>query len=338
MNTTLTDARESTIRAFPVRVRPVTNESVTSYFRRLCDANLLDQKDAWLHLRHHDASLQFGVKPRSAKPHVARLGGLPADFFSSTGSDATCRHDPTYWVRTCDCCRTGSASTPACRRCADGVAAESYRAVGPVCIKHKRWHAGGLDMDVAQLESHLLAQRRLNRLRRHTRIGFRSSQATIARDLLFEWHTPRDRDNSELSPSEQLDSFPLLVELLVRLSSTVVTAILHDRKIPGETVSRILQLITCGVVHREPLTSSFASLMPGAYATTSVEVCTLVRTLREVRVPDVDPSTRYLMGRLRTVRAALLRHRDQRVNSGPAARRTGVPERAGEPSRRDEAA
>lgn len=41
MNTTVVEVTGPTIRALPVRVRPVANESATSYFRRLCDANSL---------------------------------------------------------------------------------------------------------------------------------------------------------------------------------------------------------------------------------------------------------------------------------------------------------
>lgn len=312
------DASGSTIRTLPIRVRAVPNESATSYFRRLCAANMLDPHDAWLYLRHHDASLQFRIKPRAARPHIARLGGLPTDFFSSTGSDAECRHDPAFWMRSCDGCRTGTASTAICHRCSGGAAALSYVPAGPICLKHKRWHIGGVDVDATRLRSHLAAQRRLNGLFHRKRIGFRSPEATTARDLLFEWHTPRERNVAALSPDEQLDSFPMLVDLLIRLSSAMMTAILQDRKIPGDTIARVLLLVTDGVRRGESLASSIDQVTTGAHVRSPVRPPALPWLLREIRPAATDPRTRHLRARLPTIRAALLRHRDQRASFASA--------------------
>lgn len=310
MIATTTENGYSAVRTLPAPVQPVSNETATSYFRRLCRANLLDTKDAWLYLRHHDADLPFAVKPRSAKAHIARLGGLPLDYFSSSSSDASCKHDPSYWIRRCEYCRTGGVATPLCRRCVGGELAFAYIQAGPICVKHRRWHAGELDVDVAHLESQIRAQRRLDRVLSLRQIGYRSPAATIARDLLFEWHTTGDREAGELSPSVQIDSFPMLVDLMLRLSSTEITAILQDRRIPRATLSRVLQIVAADVRRNQPLTRTIARLRNGDALEAPARPMSLTRVLRSARFGDIDAPARHLMARIPTVRAALLRHRD----------------------------
>ncbi len=150
----------SAARAFPVRVRAFAGESPESYFRRLCEANAVTERDAWLVLRHQDPALWYEVGCPLGARYVAALGGLPDDFFTSVIGLAGAAGGESMGIAARAARREPSPPAPLCRRCARGEVVLALAPSGPICLRHRRWVAH--DIDTRQLPRHNSAQRCLN--------------------------------------------------------------------------------------------------------------------------------------------------------------------------------
>ncbi|MBF0816252.1 hypothetical protein E4U02_07510 [Microbacterium paludicola] len=296
------------VRRLPVRVLPFPAETVTSFYRRLCAANGISERDLWLQLRHDDPSLPLAVSPRAAPNVLSALGGLPARYLDTDGTDRPCAHDPAVWVRRCAGCRSGNGASSMCRRCARGETVELYQRVGPICVKHQRWHAGGADIDISGLEPQLAAQRRLNGTLRMRSVAYRSNAAACARDLLHGWHEPARDSDAQLSLEQQIEELPLLVALLLQLTSPTFAGILADRSLNSLTIATLLQGTASAVRVGGDASDALAALI--GTSADGMPAGERIERIRSVRVAEPDEATVRLRHRLPTIRAAVLQQSD----------------------------
>lgn len=298
--------------ALPVPVRPFPAETAASYYRRLCRANSVSEHDLWLEIRQRDPLASLGMIPRRSPGLVAAYGGLPPRYLEAVGSDVGCSHDPTVWVRRCGFCRGRDyGPTTLCRRCTGGETVSVHQPVGPICLRHRRWHAGGTDIDVAHLKPQLAAQRRLNGNLRMRSIAYRSAEAAIARDLLYGWHEPLNTSRAQTSLEDEIENLPMLVNLLHTLASPMMVQVVEDRSIGPMALAALLQVIVRTARVGRTVDVAHAIAQVTGDASTTVPPDAVVSLLRHARVQDLDEVTTRLRRRIPTVRAHLLHHREQ---------------------------
>lgn len=232
-------------RQLPVRVRPYPAETVSSYFRRLSIWNSVPERDLWKIVRDADPEVPMTVSPSAAPDIVARLGGIPAWCFGERlGPAIRCVHEPGWWKRRCYNCRCGYGTVTMCQRCACGEVVTTTQQVGPICVRHKRWHAGGLDIDVSHLPAHLSAQRHLNRSLHMRFISHRTPEAAVARGLIHGWYDGPRPLNAVLDPDQEIEDFPVVVALLERLSAPVVLKMVREQPASGKAMRETLLNMT----------------------------------------------------------------------------------------------
>lgn len=235
------------LRQLPVRVRLYPAETVSSYFRRLGIWNSVRELDLWKMIRDADPGVPMAVSPSRAPDIVARLGGIPPWCFyfrESLVPAIRCTHDPGWWKRRCNNCRRGYGTVTMCQRCARGELVTVTQQVGPICVRHKRWHAGGLDIDVSHLPAHLAAQRCLNGSLRMRFISHRTPEAAVARGLIHGWFDGPRPLNAVLDPGQEIEDLPVLVALLGRLSAPAVLKMVREEPAWGKALSEMLLHMT----------------------------------------------------------------------------------------------
>ena len=221
----------SALPPLPVRVVPLPAETVRSFYRRLCEANGLSQRDLWLHIRHLEPNAPLQLNPSTVPHIVSMLGGLPPLYLPDLTSDRECKgHEPDIWSRLCPrCCGSAASASTMCRRCAHGDIASLHLQTGPICVKHRRWHLNGLDLDVSTHRAQLAAQRVLNGSLRMRQIHYRSLEAGAVRELIHGWKPPLARTDHQIALKEELEALPLLVWMLTELSTQFMIEILKDK-------------------------------------------------------------------------------------------------------------
>lgn len=290
------------MRALPVKVRLFPSEAAASYFARLCAANLIPEHTMWRSLRLEYPRLGTAIRPSAVPGFVAALGGLPSDSFTRRSREyvSMCPHDPTLWVRSCAFCNgTYRGLESLCRRCTAGELVLVERLSGPICGKHARWHANGLDIDVSGRTTQLRAQRRLNRWLHLNDIGYRTALAAMARDVTNSWWHPRNKSVEQLSLSEEIAGLSRLVDVLEVLGSLRMTTVM-DGHLPGRALAGILMRMSSGVARGLDAATLIASIDPGPYEEG------IDRSLPEEQV-------RMLIARASTIKGALGRHRTSRA-------------------------
>lgn len=219
----------SAVRAFPVRVRAFAGEGPESYFRRLCEANAVTERDAWLVLRHQDPALWYEVGCPLGARYVAALGGLPDDFFTSVIGLAGAAGGESKGITPRAMRRESSPPVPLCRRCARGEVVLALAPSGPICLRHRRWVAH--DIDTRQLPRHNAAQRCLNGTLRGRGIGYRSSAIAATREALRRVKGERlpGRKEAVVPLEVEMSEFPDVVRLTALLTSdAMVRLLLND--------------------------------------------------------------------------------------------------------------
>lgn len=237
----------SRVRPFPVRVHAFASESPASFFRRLCEANGVDEHDAWLVLRHQDPNLLYKITPLGAR-YVAGLGGLPEGYFDevvgrSGGRGKRLLAFPVGAVR-------GEPLPVAalCRRCSHGEAVAVQAWVGPICLRHRRWvqpdRGFALDdhHDTRRLPRHNSAQRCLNGTLRARGIGYSSLAVAAAREALRRVkgeQLPRSKDGG-IPLETEVAEFPDVVRLTAHLTSAGMARILLNDEL--ESAARAIAI------------------------------------------------------------------------------------------------
>lgn len=297
------------MRSLPVGVRLYPAETVESFWRRLCRANAISSEDLWLMLRHVDRGLPLAVMPRHAEAYVEALGGLSAGHFAdSRRSMPGHKHTAAAFAATRLPPRRTSSSVTLCRRCTRGETVVVGRLAGPICVRHRRWHDSGLDLDVRGSSSHLVAQRILNGPLRLRGLAYRTGEAEVARNLIQLWRQTSGQTHLHTNDAEIID-FPLIVTLVFHLTEPALARALAQRA-AGQRAHAVL-------IDRVVQTA----LGDGD---ASEAVARIVVQGREALVEDVvvwsfaergtlTPLAQELVSRVPTLRSRLLRHRDVRV-------------------------
>jgi len=302
------------MRSLPVSVHLYPNESPVSFFSRLCTANRVSEHDVWRAMRQEDPLLGPGIAPNTALEAVCELAGLPPRAFVDNGHRyaSTCRHDPTLWVRSCPYCNGAAPGLMTlCRRCTQGELVFVERLSGPVCLRHGRWHANGLDLDVSDIDGLVGAQRRLNGNLHASSIGYRTTIAAIARDLMNGWWHPARGSAETMDLDDQWASLPGLIELILALASPRMFEVLDDAKLANRIVAALL-------------------LRLGAEARTNGDLRSTIAQVPRDRADDDTDVPEALLKRMKTIRAGLLRHMNTRIDRWPNFRGTS---HAGRPVR-----
>lgn len=308
-----------------MRVQPWPGEAIVSFYRRLCDANNVGPYDVWQAIRaEYPDTTSVALSPSQAWPAISELAGLPARYRWLNGTVDGCAHEPDRWVRRCSVCNgTADAPISMCRRCTAGELVLVYAHVGPICVKHARWHHGGLDIDIRGRTQQLNAQRRMSGALHDRTVMYCSRIATIAREILNEWWWPMRRSNDALSLETEIEEYPLLVDLLLSLTTPSMTKIMEHnlgRRMQAVALQRVAQAVRDG---KDPsrVVAGF-KIVDREFRATNADGST--STTRNWG--PVDPTiSEALMYRMPTVRAGLLAHRSNRASwafdPGPTSRR-----------------
>lgn len=232
------------VRSLPIDVPVFPNETVSSYWRRLCAANHVSERSVWACLREMRPDLPVAPAPYYAPVLVARLGNRAPDVFrdpwhGAIGSNGLFRR------------RTVARGAAVCRRCAGGDEIYVEGVVGPICLKHRRWHLNGADRDVSDLPVHLAAQRKLNGGMKLLRADYDPSRMRAIRELLSLW-SPAEFGTELFRAQIVPDSFPYEVELLLRLTRPEVASVLVRSRVPLPYRAKLVAAIVADVMEHRP--------------------------------------------------------------------------------------
>ena len=300
----------SALPPLPVRVVPLPAETVRSFYRRLCGANGLSQRDLWLHIRHLEPNAPLQLNPSTVPHIVSMLGGLPPLYLPDLTSDRECKgHEPDIWSRLCPrCCGSAASASTMCRRCAHGDIASLHLQTGPICVKHRRWHLNGLDLDVSTHRAQLAAQRVLNGSLRMRQIHYRSLEAGAVRELIHGWKPPLARTDHQIALKEELEALPLLVWMLTELSTQFMIEILKDKTVPSLTLATVLHEFRTSARERRPIQEVVAAVLEREAAGVKAPDHAKPELLRYMRVTRVGEEAMLLRTRVPALRANLLDH------------------------------
>lgn len=287
----------------PISVRLYPGETVASYWARLCMANTISQKDLWLSLRHHDRSLPIRVTPRSALWHIEALGGLADGALVRDAGGTLCEHGGATRRVECPSCRMMPAAVTLCLRCAGGDHVTATRMHGPVCVRHRRWHANGRDVSLSGSRKHFLAQRLLNGSLTLRGVPYQSPEVDAAAELLKLGSV---KDEFEVdTPDLEIQRFPERIALTAILTDARLATVLMARSLGGHT----LAMLFARVVDAHADGRGAAERIVGELRIEGREVW-----IAGVAVPVrgscvLTPAAKRILPRAKTLRAHLLHHR-----------------------------
>lgn len=133
---------------FPVRVAPLSGETPEGFAGRLASANGLaaSELNAWLTRAGPTA-----VRGTQWTQRLERAASLPVGWFEQARRRhllyTTCHH---YGWRRMRCAKCDLIDVPrtGCIRCAGGEPTTVFTRGGAVCVRQRRWHHDGLDIDL----------------------------------------------------------------------------------------------------------------------------------------------------------------------------------------------
>lgn len=300
------------MRSLPVRVRMYRDESPTSYFSRLCSANRVTEHTVWRNFREEDPLLGPNISAFAARDALCELAALPPRSFKDNGHRyaSMCGHDPTQWIRSCSYCNgTSPGLMSLCRRCTQGELVLVERAVGPICVKHARWHANGLDVDVRSFDLARNAQKRLNGGLHASSIGYRSTIAAVARDAMNGWWHPARSSSEQVGLAQEIGQLPQLIELVLSLSSTRMFDLIDNSSVSNRDLAELLISLGNAALHGDSLVEVLHA------ASQAVDGRRSGRPTEES-----SDGVAQAVRRMKTIRSQLLRHMNVRTDKWPTYR------------------
>lgn len=292
--TQVADQRPVRLRALPVEVTPWLLETPGSYFDRLCIANHIAPADLWLAMRRSESRLPLGVSPNYAGHALEVLGGIPIGRFDKSQMPSALASS-----------RAKGQLQPRsllCRRCARGEVVEIARHVGPICIRHRRWHDGGADLDLDGRASVLAAQRIINGALSQRGIAYRSPEGLIARELLVAW---RELHPPSHAPSGEIDDFPIVARLMSRLSEPEFVRMLIHTKAGRQGHAAAIESVFTATVGGSSSPATMIEVRDRELILSGRPVRAVARTI------PLGPFAESLVPRIPTIRARLLQHRNE---------------------------
>lgn len=134
----------------PVRVRCFHGEGLISYAHRAAAANHLTIRSVESALRSQGYEFPWRRDSEERQRIWRMLGSLHASAFTETERDVTV---PQFYRRLCTKCSAGQLAT--------GFVSATG---GDVCLRHRRWIGGGVQVDVASAPEFLTAERTFRRV------------------------------------------------------------------------------------------------------------------------------------------------------------------------------
>lgn len=146
----------------PVRLVPLSGEAPEGFAARLAVANFVTgpELNAWI--SPAGVAVVRGAQWISA---LERAASLPMGFFQRARRRhllyATCHH---YGWRRMRCVKCDIIDVPrtGCIRCAGGEPTTVFARGGAVCVRHRRWHHDGLDIDLRGRPDYAHAEARMS--------------------------------------------------------------------------------------------------------------------------------------------------------------------------------
>lgn len=317
------------VRPFPIRVQAFVGESPESYFRRICAANVVSERDAWLMLRHQDPNLGYKVATELGAHHVAALGGLPGSHFDAATGRSGGRGHPLLAFPTGAVRGEPLPSTVLCRRCTQGEDAVARAWFGPICLRHRRWvqpegsRALGRDVDTRRLPHHNSAQRCLNGTLRARGIGYSSLAVNAAREALRRVKReqfPRSKD--EVIPLDvEMAEFPDVVRLTAHLTSPAMVRVLLDDELAAAERGIAISYVTHVLLAGRDVAEAIARIhITGREITLGRDSHTIGPYTRVNELPDFAMAIPASNGGIRTRLLRFLQTSESRRQFAPRAR------------------
>ncbi len=300
------------IRALPVTVRPVDGETSESYFQRLASVNSVPAESLWGYLRQLHAGLPVKRNAELATTELEHLGGLPSAWFSLNRQHhllpIRCPH--TRWqFAICPTCSCLPAETSGCVRCAHGKATRVTTRTGPICLHHKRWHHESSDIDIAEMPSHLAAEKAFRGTLTNRGISLATGELTLANQLAHAWSSTEPISTEEDGTRFFL-LFPATVKLAIALTDPeFVELLLNPHWSPSEHATLLSMTITAVLGHPERSDSGVLWKTVNHHASAVTVAYGMVGTRRRSRNCTME---RAFFTAAYTHRACLLRHLDAR--------------------------
>lgn len=304
------------MRALPVRVHVYPAETVSSVFTRLATANHVPTGELWTSVRRHQAGLQLRTMPELAPERVAELAGLPNDYFRhGRRCDrlfARCAHND-WRYSNCPTCAPRPAPVTMCQRCAGGELVYARIRSGPVCVKHRRWHYDGQDIDLTNERRHLRAERCFTGMLWERGIGLETGEIELATDLLSAKRRLEGRLSDVPSYSARLRVlYPDVIALVELLTEPWAVQFLSNRKLGHVPVALLVDAAVAAVESRsarakDELRGSFVARGREA----NVRVGRMLR-LRHGQSPERGEFGTHLLEYGPRLRAVFLRHTNAR--------------------------
>lgn len=298
------------IRLLPIAVRPVEGETPDSFFGRLADANAIAPESLWGFLRQLHGGLPFKRRVDLASTELEALGGLAPGWFASSRQrhllPVRCPHNG-WKFAICATCSPLPAPQTGCLRCGHGQATKVIARVGPICLKHSRWHFDNSNVDVGGMPGYRRSERDFRRTLTSRGISLATGEFALARRLVQAWGS----STSTPSPRDEVPyfaDFPLLVKLTVVLTDPrFVELLLSPRWSPSQHATLLSTTVTSVVGHVDYSPSDTLWVIVNQHAKAVATAYGMVGTNRTSRSCTAQ---RAFVSAAYTERACLLRHLD----------------------------
>ena len=326
------------LRQLPIDVTPLPGETVTGYVGRLSRFHGLEP---WI-LPAHLAEAA-GLSPsrldleRTAK-YVEQLAGLPLDHFATRksvhGVYVRCSHG--HWRPTrCPRCSNLQAPRSACLRCSQGVPTTTQSRGGAVCLRHRRWHLGGGDIDISGYLSYRRAEELVSGALWTRGITIQTGELQLACTLIQRWLLGGEQspvrararafgvESLETYHDVLLVAYPEAVALAVTLTDSLIVTELLNPRFSAIAQTRVLEHAVCSIM-RGKVNESLHQLAQRIIVESHVAVLSsfgLRRTPNNLHVPC--ELRKALQVSAKTHRVCLLRHLEARRLPQVVRERTG---------------
>lgn len=320
-------------RALPLRVAPLSGETPEGFAGRLAAANGLSASalNAWL-----SPADTAGVGSEPWRQRLERAASLPYGYFQRARRRhllfAACHHSG--WRRV-NCVKCDIVDTPraGCTRCTRGESTMVFTRGGAVCVRHRRWHGGGLEVDLRGQPAYAHAEARASGWLWFHGVTLHTGEIALAMNLVSAALTD-DQDSRRAARLEQLNhaDSPQVSRLLLYYPETtnlayvltdpaVASALCTHRTSPDRQVQMLIAL-AAGACDGAPTTELEALARAEIDRMRLALSCAFSMPSSRTATVRRAPRPKALIEAGHRHKAVLMRHVDEARVSAPAI--TGV--------------
>lgn len=320
-------------RALPLRVAPLSGETPGGFAGRLAAANGLSASalNAWL-----SPADPAGVGSEPWRQRLERAASLPFGYFQHARRRhllfAACHHSG--WRRA-NCVKCDIVDTPraGCIRCARGDSTTVFTRGGAVCVRHRRWHGGGLEVDLRGQSAYAHAEARASGWLWFHGVSLHTGELELAANLVSAaladgQDARRDvrleqlnlDDGPEVSPL--LLYYPEITNLACALTDPAVASALCTHRTSPERQVQMIIALAAGACDGAPTTELEALARAEIDRMRLALRCALSMPSSRTATVRRAPRPKALIEAGHRHKAVLMRHVDEARVSAPAI--TGV--------------